>query len=516
MILTELIRKVLLENINPILQQLKDKYVGENKLFSESEFKKLEEVTGNKWYLTAWLTKKVATNLIKKEDIYKWSDYFKTFEKNKKKFKFQDLNQYKTADDIKYLIETIVEIMESDIQFDEIPQSNAFLSKNEIEKLTSEGRNKYLGFYKPGKGLKIAGKDGYQVFQISEVSKTNWKVYRDLLGRCKGREKGARIEICTIGQYHYFKQYLTDPKGSHYIVLFNLNDPLSPYQLHVESNQFMNKNDVERFNFDRTDFLKWLTTKSDVYTLDKIAKGLEWEIPVDGKGYEDEKGFQGLWKEYNDNKVQYTTYINNKPDGPSIVFYDNKKIYMKGTLKGNLWIGPYEEYFKDGQVIQKGVFGTRERPIGVWEHWKPQYGATMILRDYDDSNSPVTGLTKSGQLKFIADKAGDFQNISGKIVSFNPSGTPRITGTITPKGLKTGTWTVFGPDGSIKLEGNFRGDKPVGEWTFFFSRPNQKYLYVINFDENKKGKLYNDKGEFIKKVPFSDEKIPSLYQLIKF
>ena len=520
MVLAELIRKVLLENVNPILQQLKDKYVGEDKLFSEDEFKKLEEVTSNKWYLIAWLTKRVANNLIKKEDVYKWKDYFQIFEKNKKKFKFQDLNQYKTPEDIQYLIETIVDIREGDTQYEDIPQFSSFLSKNEIEKLTSSGGNKYLGFYKPKEGLKQAGADGYQVFQITEPTQKNWKVYRDLLGRCKGRERGAKIEICTIAHFSYFKDYLRSDKGSSYIVLFNLNDPLSPYQLHVESSQFMNKNDVERYNFNKENFFKWLSEKSEYYNLEKIASNFSGEIPVEGKGYENEKGKQGIWKDYGlgDGRFQLITYVDNKVDGPSISFHHNGKISEKGTLKKDDWVGPYEEYANDGDLLSKGVYGNKSNPIGVWKYYRPtEFGSKYVLIDLDDTNSPVSGLTKSGGLRFISDKSNNNRKPVGKIIFFNPSGSVKGMGTLTPRVKKTGLWTVYKPDGTIKLEGQFRNDSPVGKWIFFFTHSNKEYLFQLNFDEPfKDGKLYDKNGEFIKKINYRSAMIPSIEKFFNF
>lgn len=40
----------------------------------------------------------------------------------------------------------------------------------------------------------------------------------------------------------HFDDYLS---SGPYYVFFNLNDPKSPYQFHYESNQFMDKNDID-------------------------------------------------------------------------------------------------------------------------------------------------------------------------------------------------------------------------------------------------------------------------------
>ena len=108
------------------------------------------------------------------------------------------------------------------------------VSQNGIQKLESVGI-KYLGMV-----------DGLQAFQVPpEVkgSKDAWNVYREILGKCSGRDKGQKISICTMAGFGNFNQYLNDYPGSSYYVFYNMGDPLSPYQFHYESNQFMDKND---------------------------------------------------------------------------------------------------------------------------------------------------------------------------------------------------------------------------------------------------------------------------------
>lgn len=94
--LRSLIWRLLREQVDQNTINLKNKYVGEGKPISEDDFNKLVEVTGNKFYLLSWLTKKVGTGIIKAEDIYKYKEYFDLYEKNKKKFEYKDIHLYKT------------------------------------------------------------------------------------------------------------------------------------------------------------------------------------------------------------------------------------------------------------------------------------------------------------------------------------------------------------------------------------------------------------------------------------
>lgn len=516
--LRELILQILNEQVNPLLLQLKEKYVGEGKLFSEDEFKQVEDVTGNKWYLIAWLTKRVAQNLIKKEDIYKWKEYFQIYEKNKNKFEHKDLNLYKSAEDMQKLLDNIIQVREGDIKFEEISTKDNFVSQSDIEKMEAGGGIKYIGIWKPSKGLKDLNADGYQVFDVSEPTEQNWKLYRDILGRCKGRNRGAKIDICTIGNFGYFQRYLKNDKGSSYFVLFNLNDPMSPYQLHVESSQFMNKNDSERYNFPVLPFYLWLSKTSPKYNFDYLTKHLTIEIPVPGKGYEDEKGKQGEWEQYEDGyKMMVRTLKNGKENGLVTTYYDNGNVDSKFFSKNGKHVGEYVRYSYNGDLIEKGNYDKKGDKQGIWmEDINFRYidEVTKAMINYD-TRGPISGLTKDNTLRMVTDPA-IYPFFRGKIVTFYEDGRTKAIGRLTPANNdRTGNWKVFFKDGTIKAEGKFVRDQPRGPWTFVFTRKGKKYVYKINFGEEQKGKLYDSKGNFIKKIGYWKEFIPRFSDIFK-
>lgn len=238
--LLQLIESILLEDYQ--IDKLKEKYVGEPtegenyKRLSEEEFQEILNVTTGKFNLTAWLTVRVANNLIHTTDIYKFKEYFGIFEKHKNKFEIKDLNQYKTKEQINGFIQKCIQIREKNVQLSagiDKESSENYVTPKEIEKLESVGIE-FLGM-----------SEGYQVFEIPNEVKDDenvWKVYRDILGRCAGRDQGASIDICTIAGFSHFQHYMTQDGGS-YFLMFNMGDPQSPYQIHFESNQFMDKND---------------------------------------------------------------------------------------------------------------------------------------------------------------------------------------------------------------------------------------------------------------------------------
>ena len=166
-------------------------------------------------------------------DVYKFKNYFLIFDKNKKLFSKPDINQYKTSQDVNEFISKAQEIRDREVEITggDDSSSDGLVTPNEVRKLEAVG-------------IKLLGlQDGYQIFKVPQSLKGNqegWKIYKEILGRCAGRGTGAQIDICTMASSNYFDQYLDD--GPYYVI-FNLNDPKSPYQFHYESSQFMDKND---------------------------------------------------------------------------------------------------------------------------------------------------------------------------------------------------------------------------------------------------------------------------------
>ena len=493
------IKRILLEDLALQIQQLKDKYVGEGKPMSEKDFEKIQEVSGGKFNNIAWLSKKVGTGIIKNEDIYKYKEYFEIFEKNKKKFTHKDLNLYRTAEDLALFLDEVVKTREGDIVYDEIKGKNNYVTQNDIEKLVSSGGIKYLGIY-DNKDYK------YQVFQVFHASRPVWKLYRDILGRCKGRGRGAKIDICTIGDYDYFRDYLKDDKGSSYFVLFNLDDPKSPYQLHYESGQFMDKNDREKIGIDQLKFFEFVGDKVPRYSLDRMDFPGMFDLPIRGKGTRDERGRkQGLWRNYEDGYLQsIQTFVNGKLNGPFVSYYENGKIESKGTLNDGSFVGEYEEYNSQGTLMEKGVFGP-EGKIGIW-FLRDALGVQQYV-NYDESPPKITGLTKNGLIRFVSDFQGDEPR--GNMIIFNKSGSVNAMGRIGVDTTPLGEWIFYQPDGSIKSQGKFLRGRRSGQWTDVITLKDKSKriltsTWLHGFIDGKI-KVYNLKGEFIAKV--SQDKI---------
>lgn len=502
--------KILLEDLQSQIQQIKEKYVGEGKPMSEKDFQSILDVTNNKFYLISWLAKKVGSNIIKTEDIYKWKEYFDLFEKNKNKFPHKDIHLYKNAEDVKDFLDKIFEIREGGIKFDETQGKENFVSQNEIEKLESTDGIKYLGVY-DNENFK------YQVFQVFGVNKEVWKLYRDILGRCKGRDKGAKIDICTIGHYSFFKDYLTDPKGSSYFLLYNLDDPKSPYQLHYESGQFMDKNDNSRIGINQLKFFEFVGGKVPQYSMEREDFPGDFQIPVKGKGtLDDKKRKQGLWKTFRNGGLEMiATYYNDEFRGPFVEYNSkNKIITKKGSVNNNQqYDGKFESYQIDGKLDRKGVYNNGKK-IGIW--YEGDNDGVYRVIDYSNKPIELSGFTKSGKLRYVGfvREENDYSSQPyGNVIYFYPSGTVNAIGKKGVGGALLGDWTFYFPDGSIKSQGKFLSGKRTGIWNDFIkTKEGKKLLLVADFENNwpkEKVKVYDQKGNFLSKV--KPRKIEPIY-----
>ena len=220
------------EAITP--ESLKEKYVDTERVSPET-FDEIMSVSGNKINYAAWLTKLVGEKIIKSEDVYKYKDYFDIFNKFKQHFPIKDINQIKSSFDLKEFLTMVVKMRERKVNINDTDDFNPknYISPNDIQNLENVGIE-YMGMV-----------DGYQAFEVPQnLDKEQWKVYREILGQCAGREQGAIIDICTFGTYGHYEE---NTKEGPLFVFFNLGDPQSPYQFSYETNQFMDKNDNALF-----------------------------------------------------------------------------------------------------------------------------------------------------------------------------------------------------------------------------------------------------------------------------
>lgn len=239
--LSVIIKRVIKEGNEEDILNVKRKLVDTGKI-SEEVFDEIVFASNEKGSYVRFLALAIDKGFIRNSDIEKWGPepdkYFGIFEKAKKTptgkslFPIVDIGQIKSKADVEDLIKGVVKFKNKDVVSTNLSPEGRYVSPSDIIKLENVGVDL------------IGTESGYQIFKTSNKSKETWQAYKTILGKCKD---GASIEICTIGGYQHYLEYLTDYPGSAYYIIFNQNDPDSPYQFHYETNQFKQRDDSNMF-----------------------------------------------------------------------------------------------------------------------------------------------------------------------------------------------------------------------------------------------------------------------------
>lgn len=198
------------------LDQLKTQFVDTGKI-SDSEFTEIIDSAGGKSAYATWLTKMVATKTIQPEDLYKYNAYFKIFDRRKREYSFQDINQYKTSQDIAKFIETSVDIANKE-------------QRDPSQKKGVAKANKYAEFH-------IGSVDGFDVYELPKGRK-------DLYGASCELGSGTGWCTATGKDRDAFDTYISAGP----LFIFIKPGTAEKYQFSYETNQFKDQHDIEVFN----------------------------------------------------------------------------------------------------------------------------------------------------------------------------------------------------------------------------------------------------------------------------
>ncbi len=252
-----IIRRIISEANEATIAKYKQIFVDSGKI-DEEYWDEIVQATMGKDAYMKWLCSRIVRKIIKAEDSLRYESLFKTFEQIKKSNKISQqylhIPQFETGEEDengepKYIfnldsIKTQSDIRDLEKAVDAFKQKSLDLSMDDNLVNTGNLVSKPDLMKLDAAGIKLLGLvDGYQIFKISDISKETHKVYCDILFKA---QKGAEIKFCTFGHGHY-SRYLKDYPGSAYYFIFNLGDPMAPYQFHYESNQFMDRRDQQIF-----------------------------------------------------------------------------------------------------------------------------------------------------------------------------------------------------------------------------------------------------------------------------
>lgn len=191
-----------------------------------------------------WIGKNIIDGNILPEDVFSWTGYLQTYEKNKTKpffksgMKEMGLSMDFTkiyGEDLEKFRHLLNNIQSQNNQYNSISDDDRYLGETQLFRLEELGV-KYHGIV-----------EGYQLFEVdsSACSWTldQWKYYKKTLGQYStSGQPGELLNVCTFQSINTFKNYLCEDKpGSRFWILYDKNDYFSPYQFGYEHGQFMNR-----------------------------------------------------------------------------------------------------------------------------------------------------------------------------------------------------------------------------------------------------------------------------------
>lgn len=112
----------------------------------------------------------------------------------------------------------------------------------------------------------------------------------------------------------------------------------------------------------------------------------------------------GNWLEYycNGNQKNNLTFVNGRPDGFAIMYYENGNKKEEGNWKVNRWVGNYKLFYDNGQVQHDFKFNEGGKREGL-QTYKYENGETAIVGNF--ANGKETGVIKefyeNGEVKAL-------------------------------------------------------------------------------------------------------------------
>ena len=132
-----------------------------------------------------------------------------------------------------------------------------------------------------------------------------------------------------------------------------------------------------------------------------------------------------------------TTLKDGLMHGPFEEYYDNGQLWEKGSYSNGEWDGPFEEYYFNGQLWEKGSFSNGERD-GPWEYY---YDNGRLSWKGSYSNGELHGLYESYYVNGQLSAEGSYSN-----------------------GERDGPWEYYSENGQLRRKGSYSNGKQCGEW----------------------------------------------------
>jgi antitoxin component YwqK of YwqJK toxin-antitoxin module len=110
----------------------------------------------------------------------------------------------------------------------------------------------------------------------------------------------------------------------------------------------------------------------------------------------------GIWMEYycNGQAKNKVTFVNGRPDGYAVIYFENGKIQEEGQWKNNRWVGNLKQYYENGQVQHDFKFNEGGKREGV-QTYNHENGAVAVQGNFVNGkeSGTIKEYDETGKLK---------------------------------------------------------------------------------------------------------------------
>jgi uncharacterized protein len=161
---------------------------------------------------------------------------------------------------------------------------------------------------------------------------------------------------------------------------------------------------------------------------------------------------------------------NNLKQGKWYTFYDNGNVKVEGIYKDDKKNGYFKEYTENGDLVSVSKYVMDIKQEDAEEITK----LDVLNEYYPDGKLKASGTYRNGVPEGIRREYGKDGTIEKSYIY--KSGYIIGEGIVTEAGSREGHWKEFYSNGTLKGEGDYKDDKRVGEWIFYYPDGNKEEI----------------------------------------
>jgi uncharacterized protein len=182
---------------------------------------------------------------------------------------------------------------------------------------------------------------------------------------------------------------------------------------------------------------------------------------------------------------------NNLKQGKWYIFYDNGNVKTEGIYKDDKKNGYFKEYTESGDLVSVSKYVMDVKQEDAEEITK----LDVVNEYYPDGKLKASGTYRNGVPEGIRREYGKDGTIEKSFIY--RSGYIVGEGIVAEAGSREGHWREFYANGTLKAEGEYKDDKRIGEWVFYYPGGSKEQAGKFSISGKKTGtwKWFFEEGQ---------------------